>query len=264
VLEFAGGIAFGVDIGNFFQLERAFAGDGDVLGANVAGTSITASYNSTTETLTLSGTDTLPDYQAVLRSVRFSAGANPTDFGADSTRTFTWVLNDGGASNNLSAPATTTISFAHAVTDDFTGDGISDVLWRNASGEVDTWLMMNGQMTGGTMVSMVSSAWQFAGIGNFTGTGTSDILWRNTSTGEVDDWLMNNGHMVGGAVLGTISTAWQFAGIGNLNGDGTTDIAWRNSTSGEVDLWVPANGQFVDHSIGTASSAWQIQPIASA
>src|SRR5262249_10516058 len=40
-----------------------FAGDGDVLGFNTSGTSITASYNSTTETLVLSGTDTLAHYQ---------------------------------------------------------------------------------------------------------------------------------------------------------------------------------------------------------
>src|SRR5262249_17281963 len=48
-----------------------FAGDDDVLAANVAGTSITASYNSTTETLVLSGTDTLAHYQQVLDSVTF-------------------------------------------------------------------------------------------------------------------------------------------------------------------------------------------------
>ena len=30
VLHFAGGIAFGVDVGNFFQFERAFEGDGVV------------------------------------------------------------------------------------------------------------------------------------------------------------------------------------------------------------------------------------------
>src|SRR5262249_11935026 len=43
-----------------------FAGDGDVLIANVAGTSITTSYNAATETLVLSGTDSLAHYQAVL------------------------------------------------------------------------------------------------------------------------------------------------------------------------------------------------------
>jgi hypothetical protein len=239
-----------------------FAGDGDGLAANTAGTVIAASYNSTTETLTLSGTDTLPDYQAVLRSVRFSAGANPTDFGADSTRTFTWVLNDGGASNNLSAPATTTISFAHAVTDDFTGDGISDVLWRNASGEVDTWLMMNGQMTGGTMVSMVSSAWQFAGAGDITGNGTSDVLWQNTATGEVDSWLINNGNLSGGTAIGHASSVWQPLGTGDFDADAVSDVLWRNMNTGEVDTWLMNNGQVSGGTVvGSVSSAWQFAGI---
>src|SRR5262249_39677568 len=46
-----------------------FAGDGDVLAATTTGTGISASYNSSTETLTLSGTDTLAHYALVLDSV---------------------------------------------------------------------------------------------------------------------------------------------------------------------------------------------------
>src|SRR5262249_33899582 len=88
-----------------------FAGDGDVLAATTTGTSITASYNAATETLTLSGSDTLAHYQQVLDSVTFrSTSQTPTNYGSNPTRTLTWVLDDGGASNNLSAPQTTTVS----------------------------------------------------------------------------------------------------------------------------------------------------------
>src|SRR5262249_26062308 len=45
-----------------------FVGDTDVLAANVSGTAITASYNAATETLTLTGSDTLAHYQQVLES----------------------------------------------------------------------------------------------------------------------------------------------------------------------------------------------------
>ncbi|HWW09933.1 MAG TPA: DUF4347 domain-containing protein, partial [Candidatus Acidoferrales bacterium] len=90
-----------------------FAGDGDVLAANVAGTSITANYNTATETLTLAGTDTLAHYQAVLDSVTFNAGENPNDFGSNQTRTVTWTLNDGSGSFNLSAPQTTTVNITN-------------------------------------------------------------------------------------------------------------------------------------------------------
>jgi hypothetical protein len=86
-----------------------FAGDGDVLGVSTTGTSITASYNSSTETLTLTGADTLADYASVLNTVTFHAGENPTDFGADPTRTLTWTVNDGSASN-ATATVTSTVS----------------------------------------------------------------------------------------------------------------------------------------------------------
>src|SRR5262249_17463222 len=83
----------------------------DVLAATTTGTSITASYNSTTETLTLTGSDTLAHYQQVLDSVTFnSTSINPTNYGSNTTRTVTWVANDGSGPSNLSAPATTTVS----------------------------------------------------------------------------------------------------------------------------------------------------------
>jgi autotransporter passenger strand-loop-strand repeat protein len=86
---------------------------GDLLSANTAGTSISSSYDSTTETLTLSGSDTLAHYQQVLDHVTYSAGENPTDYGSDTTRLVTWVLNDGSGSSNTSAPATTTITVSN-------------------------------------------------------------------------------------------------------------------------------------------------------
>src|SRR5262249_53413072 len=88
-----------------------FVGDGDVLATDTTGTAITASYNAATETLTLSGSDTLADYQAVLDRLTFTtASDNPTNFGSAATRTVTWVLDDGSGSNNLSTAQTSTVS----------------------------------------------------------------------------------------------------------------------------------------------------------
>ncbi len=44
----------------------------ETLAANTTGTSITASYNSGTGQLTLSGSDTVAHYQAVLRTVTYN------------------------------------------------------------------------------------------------------------------------------------------------------------------------------------------------
>src|SRR5262249_35839574 len=95
----------------FLQLAKVTITDfvaGDVLAANVAGTSITASYAN--GVLTLSGNDTLASYKQVLDSVTYSStSTNPTNFGTDSSRTITWVVSDGTLS---SASQTTTVSIA--------------------------------------------------------------------------------------------------------------------------------------------------------
>ena len=72
---------------------------GDTLNATTTGLpSITATYSG--GQLSLSGSDTLADYQAVLRSVTFSStGTDPDNGGADASRTITWSINDGVASN---------------------------------------------------------------------------------------------------------------------------------------------------------------------
>ena len=50
-------------------------------------TGISGSYNAATGVLTLNGTATVAHYQAALESVTFSSSSqNPTDFGADTSR----------------------------------------------------------------------------------------------------------------------------------------------------------------------------------
>jgi hypothetical protein len=79
-----------------------FTGDGDTLAAVTNGTGITASYNGPSETLTLSGSDTIADYQQVLRTVAFSStNSDPTRGGIYPTRTIAWTVNDGSLSSAL-------------------------------------------------------------------------------------------------------------------------------------------------------------------
>ena len=81
---------------------------GDTLAATTTGTSITASYAASTGVLSLTGSDTLAHYQQVLDSVSYTTSSqNPTNFGADASRTVSWVVNDGTLS---SATQTTTVN----------------------------------------------------------------------------------------------------------------------------------------------------------
>src|SRR4029078_7416220 len=77
-----------VSIGNFFA--------GDQLSADTTGTSIVADYNATTGVLTLTGSDTIAHYNQVLDGITFASSSdNPTNFGTDTSRTFSWTGNDG-------------------------------------------------------------------------------------------------------------------------------------------------------------------------
>jgi len=81
---------------------------GDTLAASTSGTSITASYNASTGVLSLTGSDTLAHYQQVLDSASYSSTSqNPTNSGADPSRTVSWTVNDGTLS---SATQTTTVN----------------------------------------------------------------------------------------------------------------------------------------------------------
>ena len=72
---------------------------GDVLAADTTGTAITASYLN--GVLTLTGSDTPAHFQEVLQKVTFeSTSEDPTNGGANPTRTISWLINDGTSPSN--------------------------------------------------------------------------------------------------------------------------------------------------------------------
>jgi len=83
---------------------------GDLLAATTTGTAITATYNAGTGVLTLSGVDKVANYQQVLQSVAYSSTSqNPTNFGANPSRTISITANDGSLNSNT-ATATVNIT----------------------------------------------------------------------------------------------------------------------------------------------------------
>jgi large repetitive protein len=80
----------------------------DVLGfTNTA--NITGSFNAATGTMTLTGTDTVANYQAALRSVTYTdTSENPST----TSRTVTFTVDDGQSVNHLSAGSNHTITVA--------------------------------------------------------------------------------------------------------------------------------------------------------
>jgi hypothetical protein len=161
---------------------------GDVLSANVTGTSITTSYDATTGVLTLTGNDTLANYQQVLDSVTYiSTSSDPTNSGSDTSRTISWVVNDGTLA---STTQTTTLNLtASTVT---VPAGTTTTL--NGGTLQASFIDVEGTLTGfGTIIADVitnngsiqaksSHTLTIEISGSITGTGTLEITNNTTLT----------------------------------------------------------------------------------
>jgi hypothetical protein len=88
------------------QITVGFAPGEDVLGFT-GPAPINGSYNPTTGLLTLTGTDTLANYQAALRAVTYQ---NNSGSALSPDRTIAFQVDDGSGANNLSNVATSTIT----------------------------------------------------------------------------------------------------------------------------------------------------------
>ena len=153
--------------------------------------------------------------------------------------------------------------------DDFNGDGLSDILWRNVGGQLSNWL---GTAGGGFVVNdanafaSVPVDWQVVGTGDFNGDGRSDILWRNLD-GWLSNWLATpgGGYSVNDAnALTLVPNDWQVAGVGDFNGDGRSDILWRN-VNGQLSNWLgTASGGYAIndiHAFADVPTDWQIRGV---
>jgi hypothetical protein len=94
---------------------------------------------------------------------------------------------------------------------DFNGDGESDILWQNTSGEAAIWEMNGTSAIGGGSLGNPGPSWHALGSGDFNGDGKSDVQWQNSS-GEVAIWEMNGTSVIGGSSLGNPGPSWHLLG----------------------------------------------------
>ena len=137
------------------------------------------------------------------------------------------------------------------------GQVISDILWRDTSGNVGMWLMNGSSISQSSVLGKVPLVWAVVGQRDFSAIGDSSILWRDTS-GNVGIWLMNGTQVASSTVLGNVPTTWSVAATGDFNGDGNADIVWRDNV-GNVAIWF-MNGWTVASTatIGNVPTNWVI------
>ena len=212
----------------------AFSGDGDVLSASTTGTAIFASYNATTEVLTLSGRDTLADYQHVLRSVAFDSGAaDPTEATSQPTRTISWVINDG---TTASAPVTSTIAIQPPP---------RFLSWTAAqNGNITSaanWSDLTNSLTPANLAPDAGDTAQFLSLGGTIG-GSATI--GSLVFGGSSNWILGSGFAVDA-----------IAGV--TDGGSVTLTAGASVISqGNLDIVSNTGGNGASFSVSGASANW--------
>jgi Peptidase C10 family/FG-GAP-like repeat/Carboxypeptidase regulatory-like domain/Spi protease inhibitor len=129
---------------------------------------------------------------------------------------------------------------------DIDGDGIADILWTGAGGEVVYWLLnadgtlkTSGSVTPG--VAPRAGQYGVAGFGDINGDHTADVLWQG-SDGTVSYWMLNANGTRKSSGLVTPGVAprsghYNAVGFGDINRDGVPDILWQGS-DGTVSYWM--------------------------
>src|SRR5205807_8813261 len=119
-----------------------------------------------------------------------------TDTGLTPRTTYSYTVQACDAAGNCSADsaAIQASTALKTVAHDLTGDGRSDILWRNASTGENYLYPMNGTTilaAEGYLRQVADPNWKIAGVGDFDGDGKADILWRNSARGQNYLYLMN-------------------------------------------------------------------------
>lgn len=86
-----------------------------------------------------------------------------------------WNLQGDNVVNGTTLPTTPT-SWSIVGIGSFGGNGQSDILFHNASGQNLIWVVQNDQLVGGYSLPQTPTSWSVAGVGDFTGSGTDGTL----------------------------------------------------------------------------------------
>jgi FG-GAP-like repeat/FG-GAP repeat len=153
--------------------------------------------------------------------------------------------------DNVKGIASGQIAVAEGPTipDDFSGSGLSGVLWRQSTTETFVQWSMNGSSVTSSQSNtyfdkpvLPDASWNEVGTGDFNGDGKTDILWQN-SDGSLADWTMNGSiiadsdYLKSQGQIATPNSSWSLAGTGDFNGDAHDDLLWRN-TNGSLVEWL--------------------------
>jgi hypothetical protein len=249
---------------NFTPVQQTVSGD-TYTGIPLLTFINTTSSNINTQIVVGQGTD---GYQVVyslselanLNNI-IAYAATGTDFPADGVaRTILPADNlHGRFMSNLQSLAVLnwTVGQMTTVTHDFNTDGLSDIAWRDGSGNTATWLMDGAQLLQANAMDAIPIAWSIVGQRDFNSDGKADFLWRDSS-GNTAIWFLAGGQIASAQGLGNIPITWTVVATADFNGDGYGDILWQDG-GGNLAIWLMNGIQVLSSAgIGNVPSTWSI------
>jgi FG-GAP-like repeat len=144
--------------------------------------------------------------------------------------------------------------------EDFTGDGIIDLMWKDPStGSTIEWLMSPDGGVGSTPFTPSAEGWNLAATGDFNGDGISDLMWQNATTGNTSEWLMSANGGLASNPFTPGAQGWNLVANGDFNGDGTIDLMWKNASSGVTSEWLMSmNGGLAANPATPSAQGWNL------
>ncbi len=164
----------------------------------------------------------------------------------------------GGPGDNGDIGAAWIFFDAPRIAHDFNGDGKSDILWRDTSGNLAVWLMNGGTVAQAAGLGAVPGSFSVVGQKDFDGGGDADLLWRDAS-GNLSMWFMNGTAVTSAAAVGNLTSNWGIYGTADLDGNGMGDLLLRDSNTGTVAVWYMNGSQVASTAnFGPVSNSWTI------
>ena len=152
-------------------------------------------------------------------------------------------------------------------TGDYNGDGKSDILFQNSSGEVVIWELDGTTVIGSASLGNPGPTWHVQPDDGFYQPEHADLPWQTdgggvvflqNDSGEAFLWSTNGTLITGGGSLGNPGPDWHVKATGDFNGDGNPDLPWQNDT-GEGVIWELNGTALVSAaSLGNPGPSWHI------
>ena len=131
----------------------------------------------------------------------------------------------------------TAVPLGLAAKADVTGDGKSDILWRNQTAQQFSHWGMNGTAIASSAGKAMVGSYAIAGSGDFNGDGIADVLWKNDAARFMIIWQSDGAGNYQQLEVGGYAAGLVLVGITDFNGDGRADILWHDRNAGELFYW---------------------------